>query len=138
MTMIPERIDGTMNGVIGVIRRDDRYLIIQRSAQVRVPLAWCFPGGEVEEGESLHVALVREMREELNVDVKPSELLMTMRRPERNLVLYCVSATLNGHEPTPNPAEVAQCHWMTPGEIEGIADLLPGTMEIIRKVETMG
>ncbi|HPF37397.1 MAG TPA: NUDIX domain-containing protein [Phycisphaerae bacterium] len=135
--MIPERIDGVMNGVIGVIRRDDRYLIIQRSAHVRVPLAWCFPGGEVEPGETLHVALIREMREELNADVTPGELLMTMRKPERQLVLYCVAATLDGHEPHPNPAEVAQCHWMTPAEIEEIDNLLPGTMDIIRRVEEL-
>ena len=137
MTMIPERIAGVMNGVIGVIRRDERYLIIQRSAHVRVPLAWCFPGGEIEAGESLHVALVREMQEELNVDVSPGELLMTMQRPDRKLVLYCVAAQLNGHEPTPNPAEVAQCHWMTPAEIERVDNLLPGTMEIIRRVESL-
>lgn len=135
MTMLPEQIDGVMNGVIGVMRRDGRYLIIQRSATVRVPHAWCFPGGEVEEGETLHVALVREMQEELNVDVTPGELLMVMKNPERKLVLYCVAATLNGHEPRPNPAEVAQCKWLTPDEIERMDGFLPGTMEIVRKVE---
>lgn len=137
MTHVPEKIDGTMNGVIGVIRRDDRYLIIQRSAHVRVPLAWCFPGGEIEAGESLHVALAREMREELNIDISPGDLLMTLHRPERRLVLYCVAATLNGHEPRPNPAEVAQCHWLTPSEIEQLDALLPGTMDIIEKVESL-
>lgn len=136
MTM-PEDNNGVMNGVIGVIRRDGKYLIIQRSASVRVPHAWCFPGGEIEKGESLEVALVREMQEELNIDVTPGELLMTMRRPERNLVLYCVAATMNGSEPTPNPAEVAQCHWLAPPEIETIDHLLPGTMDIIRRVEAL-
>lgn len=137
MTYIPERIEGTMNGVIGVIRRDDRYLVIQRSATVRVPLAWCFPGGEIERDESLHTALIREMHEELNVNVTPGDLLMVLRKPERNLVLYCVSATLNGSEPCPNPAEVAQCHWLTPPEIDHLENLLPGTMDIIKKVESL-
>ena len=37
--------------------------------------SWSLPGGEVEEGETIHDALVREMREETGLDVEPGRLL---------------------------------------------------------------
>jgi len=126
-----------MRGVIGVIRRDDRYLVIQRSATVRAPLAWCFPGGEIEPGESVEAALVREMREELNADVTPGALIAVHEKRDGQLILHCMTATLNGGEPRPNPAEVARCAWLTREEIAAVEGLLPGTMEIIDCVESL-
>jgi len=120
-----------MRGVIALIRRDDRILLIQRSEHVRVPLAWCFPGGEMEPGESQPDALIREVREELNVEIRPGELLMTQTKHDGRLVLYCWSAALVAGEPEPNPKEVARCAWLTPAEIRAMAGVLPGTAEIL-------
>ncbi len=123
-----------MLGVVAVIRRDDRLLVIQRSAHVRAPLAWCFPGGEIEPGESQADALIREMREELNADVAPGELLMTQTKHDGRLILYCWSADLLTPEPHPNPAEVAQLAWLTPDEVRGRPGILPGTPEILAHI----
>lgn len=123
-----------MLGVIAVIRRDERLLVIQRSAHVRVPLAWCFPGGEIEPGESQADALIREMQEELNADVAPGELLMTQTKHDGRLVLYCWSADLLTPEPRPNPAEVAQFAWLTPDELRNRPGILPGTPEILAHI----
>jgi len=43
-------------------------LIGQRKPNGRHPLKWEFPGGKVEAGEESRTALVRELREELNID----------------------------------------------------------------------
>ncbi len=120
-----------MRGVIGVMRRDDRYLVIQRSAFVRVPLAWCFPGGEIESGESIEAALARELREELNVSVLPGRPIGVHEKHQGRLILHSMWAHLNGHDPTPNPAEVARCEWLRRDEIAALPGLLPGTLEII-------
>lgn len=45
-------------------------LVTQRSAEMRLPLKWEFPGGKVEPGETNEECLVREIKEELNVRVK--------------------------------------------------------------------
>lgn len=47
-----------------------RVLCAQRSEQMRLPLKWEFPGGKVEEGESLESCLIREIQEELGVLVE--------------------------------------------------------------------
>jgi mutator protein MutT len=124
-----------VQGVLGILRDGERVLMIQRSKTVRVPLAWCFPGGSIEEGESQVEALVREMREELAIEVTPGELLMTQTKHEGRLVLYCWSAEIAGGILTANPLEVAEVRWMTPAEVRAMDGVLPGTAEIL---ETIG
>ncbi|MBK8270737.1 MAG: NUDIX domain-containing protein [Planctomycetes bacterium] len=123
-----------MLGVVGVIRRDERVLVIQRSAHVRAPLAWCFPGGEIEPGESQRDALVREMREELNAEVTPGELLTTQTKHDGRLILYFWSADLITPEPAPNPREVACIEWLKPDEIRCKEGVLPGTSEVLTAI----
>ncbi len=120
-----------MLGVLGILRQDGRLLLIQRSATVRAPLAWCFPGGEIEPGESQPIALKRELLEELNLEIQPGELLTTQIKHDGRLILYCWSANMISPEPRPNPLEVADFAWLTPDEIRAKPGVLPGTTEIL-------
>ncbi len=52
-----------------IIQRDGRVLATQRSEEMSMPLKWEFPGGKLEDGEDPAACLVREIREELGVDV---------------------------------------------------------------------
>lgn len=52
----------------GIIHRAGKVLVGQRRSSDRHPLKWEFPGGKVESGESPQQALVRELREELQID----------------------------------------------------------------------
>lgn len=65
--------DNSVRVVAAVIERCGRILCCQRSAQDSMPLAWEFPGGKVERGESDEEALVREIIEELGAVVQPIE-----------------------------------------------------------------
>lgn len=53
-----------------VIHRNSQVLVGQRRSDNRHPLKWEFPGGKVEHGESPQQALVRELREELQIDAE--------------------------------------------------------------------
>ncbi|MFN0064428.1 MAG: (deoxy)nucleoside triphosphate pyrophosphohydrolase [Myxococcaceae bacterium] len=79
MTRRQIRVVGAM-----LTREDGRYLITQRSPRATLPLKWEFPGGRVEEGEADAVALARELREELSVDIVVQEEVMHVHHPYPN------------------------------------------------------
>ena len=54
--------------VRGMVIRNGRILLVQHEHYGRTAF-WCFPGGGVEENETLKEALVREMLEETNIEV---------------------------------------------------------------------
>ncbi len=53
-----------------LIDGDGRILVQQRPAGKAMAGLWEFPGGKVEEGELPEAALIRELREELSIDVE--------------------------------------------------------------------
>jgi 8-oxo-dGTP diphosphatase len=61
--------------VAGILERDGRILICQRTADQPHPLKWEFPGGKIEPNETPEAALIRELREELGIEATtPTEI----------------------------------------------------------------
>ena len=54
---------------IAIIDANDQILIAKRPNKKHLSGFWEFPGGKVEKGESPENALVREVKEELNIDI---------------------------------------------------------------------
>jgi 8-oxo-dGTP diphosphatase len=65
------------NVAVGIILSDYRVLACQRKRTSRYPLKWEFPGGKLEPGESPRAAVVRELKEELEIDAMPEGVLCT-------------------------------------------------------------
>lgn len=53
-----------------IIEQGDQVLICQRSEKMKLPLKWEFPGGKIEPFETKEQCIVREIREELNLNVE--------------------------------------------------------------------
>lgn len=53
--------------VAGLITRDGKLLVCQRTRHQTMPLKWEFPGGKIEEREQPRDALRRELEEELGI-----------------------------------------------------------------------
>lgn len=69
-------------GVGGVIVQEGRVLLVRRGTE---PLRgrWSIPGGLIDIGESLHQAVIREVREETGLDIEPLELVELLDRIHR-------------------------------------------------------
>ena len=62
------------HAVDGILFQDNKLILIQRGGRTFHSF-WALPGGLLDEGETVEEALVREMKEELDVDVVPLEIL---------------------------------------------------------------
>jgi 8-oxo-dGTP diphosphatase len=56
--------------VAAIIKDKDKILIAQRNSKDHLAGKWEFPGGKIEPGETPEECLVREIREELRIDVE--------------------------------------------------------------------
>jgi len=58
----------------------NKVLLLKKKTDQKIgPGAWLLPGGTVEFGEDIEVALIREMKEETNLDIRSLELLVTKK-----------------------------------------------------------
>jgi 8-oxo-dGTP diphosphatase len=102
-----------------VIYRAGRYLICQRPPHKRHGGLWEFPGGKLEEGESLEAAAKRELTEELGVRVTGTGgLLLSVADPGSEFVIDFVEAEIEGE---PSCREHSALAWVEPREISHYA-----------------
>ncbi|PJK10376.1 DNA mismatch repair protein MutT [Lysobacteraceae bacterium NML08-0793] len=76
--------------VAGVIQdARGRILLTRRTLGRDLAGLWEFPGGKVEKGETAAIALGRELREELDIEVQPGEFLISVPQamPHKRIVL---------------------------------------------------
>jgi 8-oxo-dGTP diphosphatase len=112
-------------GVVAVILREDRFLVIRRSQFVRAPGMHCFPGGAIEAGESEEQALCRELAEELALVAQPVRKIWESVTPWNVALAWWQASIAPEAVPQPNPQEVETFDWLTTEEILLLPDLLP-------------
>ena len=121
----------TIEVVAGVITDGGRFFATQRGYGDYKD-GWEFPGGKVEPGESPEQALVRELKEELAVEVKVGERICTVEYdyPKFHLTMHCFFCTLSaGCRPTLLEHEAAR--WLD-RESLGSVNWLPADVEVVK------
>lgn len=94
---------------------------------------WEFPGGKVELGETLHQALIREIKEELDIKIEVGELIDTIEfdYPTFHLSMDCFWCVVTDGEIVLKEAETAR--WLKRDELDAI-DWLPADRALIDKI----
>ncbi|GAB18950.1 putative NTP pyrophosphohydrolase [Gordonia effusa NBRC 100432] len=105
--------------VAAAIVRDQKLLLAQRSYPDDVAGLWELPGGKVEDGEAVSVALEREIAEELSVRIGIGRGVGEPVVLRDNLILVARHAWLVEGEPV--AVEHSAVTWVSAGELGAMA-----------------
>lgn len=105
--------------VCAIIEQDGLVLCALRSEHMSLPGKWEFPGGKLEVNELPEEALIREVNEELNIEIRIIEALPIAEHayvPEKIIQLIPYRCAIVGNE-TPSATEHSELRWMKKDEL---------------------
>ncbi len=119
---------------VAILRRDGKLLVCQRKKGARYELKWEFPGGKLEQNETIVHCLDRELREELSIQLKAIER-MELQTAEYDdggkfEVAYCFVSNFAG-EPRNNVFQ--EIRWVALEELKQL-DILEGNKQFVKQL----
>ncbi len=123
----------TIEVVAAILRDGDKILATQRGYG-EFAGRWEFPGGKMEQGETREAALQREISEELAVDIKVDDFLMTVEYsyPNFYLILHCYLCHVVEGDIT--LLEHSSGRWLTKEELDSV-DWLPADLDVVDRLK---
>ena len=123
----------TVHVVAAIIRRGNEIFATQRGYGAYKDW-WEFPGGKIEPGETAEEALVREIKEELDTEIKVDSFLTTVEYeyPEFYLIMDCFWCSIEQGELKLRVHEAAR--WLPLDDLKQVK-WLPADVEVIEKIE---
>jgi len=117
-----------------IIIHNSKILICQRSGAMDLPLKWEFPGGKVEPGEDEKLTIVREIKEELHLDIEVVKKLQPVAHeyPAFRIRLVPFIARMVGGELLLE--EHSDCQWVTVDELDRY-DWAPADLPIVEQLK---
>ncbi|HST37132.1 MAG TPA: (deoxy)nucleoside triphosphate pyrophosphohydrolase, partial [Allosphingosinicella sp.] len=102
-----------------LVEGEGRVLLQQRAPDRAMAGLWEFPGGKVEKGELPEAALVRELKEELGIDVaeaalRPACFASAPVGGRHMILLLYIGREWTGE---PAPLDASALKWVRPGEM---------------------
>ena len=123
----------TVRVVAAIIKKDDRVLATQRGYGDYKDW-WEFPGGKIESEESPQNALAREIREELDMEIRVGDYLITVEYeyPKFHLSMDCFWCEIE--EGTPHLLEHEAAKWLPLNDLRQVK-WLPADVEVVEAIE---
>ncbi len=121
----------------GILIESGRVLVTQRKHGTHLAEMWEFPGGKCEPGEDPKEALVRELREELGIEVSVGDALcVTFHRYEdagKAVLLLFYEVARTPGSPEPRAIDVAALRWSGKGDLDP-SDFPPADAQVLAKI----
>lgn len=124
--------------VVGAILiKEGRILCAQRGGEKSLPYLWEFPGGKIEQGETPHQALIRELSEELLIEVELETTIFDAVSYEYDFGVVNLS-TIIGNLKSGEPVltEHQEIRWLSPEELFEV-EWAPADIPIVKQLSKM-
>jgi 8-oxo-dGTP diphosphatase len=119
--------------VIGSVKNSEGDIFITRRHEtLHQGGLWEFPGGKVEGGESLQQALVRELKEEIGIDVISEKLLIQLQHDYSDRILRLHVFEITEYIGIPQSLLGQECGWVKISDLKNYA--FPSANKVILNV----
>ncbi|TAK75632.1 MAG: NUDIX domain-containing protein [Gammaproteobacteria bacterium] len=125
-----------IRAVVGVLKREGKLLVAERPQGKSYSGYWEFPGGKIEADETGEAALVRELQEELGIDVILAKhwLDYTYSYPDKTVALEIWR--VDDFTGEPHGKENQQLLWVTYAELLSL-HLLDGVRPMMGHLQSL-
>ena len=117
--------------VAAVIQTNTKYLIAQRNRNKHFAFHWEFPGGKVDNGETFEIALQREIKEELSIDIKILKKISSQKHKDDKINVNVHYFLCEHSDGKINLFEHEDLKWVTKTELFSYK-MAPGDSKIIK------
>ncbi|MGA9651482.1 (deoxy)nucleoside triphosphate pyrophosphohydrolase [Pedobacter sp.] len=100
-----------------IVSEDRKILVTQRSASMSLPLKWEFPGGKIEKEESPEQTIVREIKEELNIEISMSNKLPSVTHHYENFSIILIPFICKIEHGEIKLSEHQAFRWLNPNKL---------------------
>ena len=120
--------------VVAAIVQDGGRIFTTQRGYGEFKDGWEFPGGKMENGETLQQALARELKEELDMEAEIGEMFETVEYdyPKFHLTMHCFLCQLVNKEYVLKEHEAAK--WLLPEELDSV-EWLPADLGLIERLK---
>jgi len=106
---------------VGLIMRNDQVFIALRDSTKHQGGLWEFPGGKVESGESIELALLRELEEECGIQVSACEHFETIAHDYGDKQVELVFYKVTEFSGEPHGKENQEVRWVSLSQLHEFA-----------------
>lgn len=99
---------------------DDEILVVQRGEKTDHPFRWEFPGGKLLDGEREEDCIIREIREELTMNIVICSRLPAVEHDYGHKQIRLIPFVCDTLDDIPFLTEHLAFKWLTPGDLRSV------------------
>jgi 8-oxo-dGTP diphosphatase len=125
--------------VAAIIKHNDKILCVQRGDNKfeYISKKYEFPGGKIEVGETREQTVVREIQEELKMDITPNEDFLTVEHEYPDFLLTMHSFICTSDHPEVHLTEHIDYKWLRLSDLAKL-DWAAADIPIVKKLLSIG
>lgn len=120
--------------VAGFIRKDNKFLLVQRPFDKKNGGLWEFPGGKAEKDETLENAIKRELKEELGINVLSTEFIEKVEYDYDDFSIELYLFKIKNFSGKIDLKEAINMAWVDFNSVENL-ELCPADKNLLQKLK---